>query len=116
MLGGTVAVGVVPTYLRNPRILDVEAENAFVLGINAQAYLTEALSLLAEWIVSEERPDLENDAATFGLEIETRGHHFKLLVTNQARMNPAQVLAGTPTAFEPDAWRFGFNITRLLPF
>jgi hypothetical protein len=31
-------------------------------------------------------------------------------------MNPSQYLAGTPTSFEPDAWRFGFNITRVLPF
>jgi len=116
MLGDRVAVGLVPTYLRNPRILDVDAENAFVLGINGQAYLTDAVSFLVEWIVSEERADFEHDAGTFGLELETRGHFFKLLVTNQARMNPSQVLAGTPTSFEPDEWRFGFNITRLLPF
>lgn len=116
MLGGRVAVGVVPTYLRNPRIRDVETENAFVLGVNGQAYLADWASVLAEWIVSEERAGLENDAVTFGVELETRGHFFKLLVTNQARMNPSQHLAGSPTPFEPDEWRFGFNITRLLPF
>jgi hypothetical protein len=115
-LGERVAVGLVPTYLRNPRIRDVDAGNAFVLGINGQAYLTDAISFLAEWIVSEERPGLEHDAGTFGFEIETRGHFFKVLFTNQARMNPSQYLAGTPTSFEPDAWRFGFNITRVLPF
>jgi hypothetical protein len=74
------------------------------------------VSLLAEWIVTEERVGLENDAATVGVELETRGHHFKLLLTNQARMNPTQHLGGTATDFEPDTWRFGFNITRLLPF
>lgn len=116
MLGGRVAVGVVPTLLRNPRIRDVDTDNAFVLGLNGQAYLTDAVSALVEWIVSEERPDQEHDAATFGIELETRGHHFKLLVTNQARMNPTQALGGSPTGFEPDEWRFGFNITRLLPF
>jgi hypothetical protein len=31
-------------------------------------------------------------------------------------MNPTQVLGGTPVDFEPDEWRFGFNLTRLLPF
>lgn len=116
MLGGTVALGIVPTYLRNPRILDVDPDNAFVLGINGQAYLTDAVSLLGEWIISEERAGFENDAVTFGLELATRGHFFKLLITNQARMNPTQFLAGTPASFEPDEWRFGFNITRILPF
>jgi hypothetical protein len=116
MLGGRVAVGFVPSYLRNPRLLDLEANNAFSLGLNGQAYLGDAVSLLAEWIVTEERVGLENDAATVGVELETRGHHFKLLLTNQARMNPTQHLGGTATDFEPDTWRFGFNITRLLPF
>jgi hypothetical protein len=116
MVGGRFALGVVPTYLRNPRIRDLDAANAFVLGLNGQVYMSDAVSFLAEWIVSEERVGLENDAATFGIELETRGHHFKLLLTNQARMNPTQHLAGTPHNFEPDEWRFGFNITRLLPF
>lgn len=116
MLGGRFAVGVVPTYLRNPRIRDLEADNAFVLGLNAQVYMTGAVSLLGEWIVSGERAGLENDSGTFGIELETRGHHFKLVLTNQARMNPTQYLAGTRSSFEPDEWRFGFNITRLLPF
>ena len=73
-------------------------------------------ALLAEWLMSPERTDLEHDAATFGLEATTRGHVFKLLVTNQARLNPTQALAGSPVEFAPDEWRAGFNITRLLPF
>ena len=114
--GGRLALGVVPTYLRNPRIRDVEEDDAFVLGLNAQAYLTDAVSVLGEWIVTEEREDLEHDAVTLGVDLETRGHHFKLVLTNQARMNPSQHLGGTPTPFELDELRFGFNITRVLPF
>lgn len=116
LLGDRVAVGVVPTYLYNPRILDVEEESALALGLMGQLYATSAMSLFVEWLVSEERPDQENDAATFGVELETRGHFFKLLLTNQARLNPTQYLGGTSTDFEPDEWRFGFNIQRLLPF
>ncbi len=112
-----LALGLVPTFLRNPRILDVDRETAFVLGLNGQYYLDDTWSLLAEWIVSEEREDLTYDGAAFGWEIRTRGHHFKLLVTNQAFMNPTQFLAGTDNDFtDPDVWRLGFNIQRLLPF
>jgi hypothetical protein len=116
LVGERVALGVVPTYLRNPRILDFDTDNAFVLGLNGQWYASPSMSLLAEWIVSEQRPGLTHDSGTFGVELETRGHVFKLVFTNQVAMNPTQVLGGTPVDFEPDEWRFGFNLTRLLPF
>lgn len=51
-----------------------------------------------------------------GLEIETLGHVFKLLATNQVRMNPTQYLEGTPFGYDKDAWHFGFNITRVFHF
>ena len=113
-----LALGVVPTIVRNPRIQDDEdeIENVFVLGLHGQLYVSDAVSLLGEWILGEERLDLESDSGTFGIELETRGHFFKLLATNQPRMNPTQFLGGTPFEFGPDEWRFGFNLTRLLPF
>lgn len=116
LLGETVAVGVVPTWLRNPRILDAEPDNAFAVGVHGQWYFSDVFSLLGEWIFSEERPGMEYDSGSFGVEIETRGHFFKLLVTNQPRMNPTQYLGGAPNPFEMDELRLGFNITRLLPF
>ena len=116
LLGDRLAVGVVPTYLRNPRLRDFEADDAFALGLHGQLFLTPSISLLVEWLVSEERPQQENDAGLFGIEFETRGHFFKLLVGNQYRLNPTQFLAGSRTRFEPDEWMFGFNIQRLLPF
>jgi hypothetical protein len=116
LLGGKVAVGVVPTYLRNPRIRDLNSESAFVLGLHAQTWLSRSISVIGEWIISEQRVDMETDSGTLGFEIETRGHFFKLVVTNQDRMNPTQVLGGTPTSFSGDDLRLGFNITRLLPF
>lgn len=116
LLGERLAVGVAPSYLRNPRLLDLESENALALGVHAQAYLTDAVSLFGEWIVSESIPSRDNDSGTFGIEFETRGHFFKLLLTNQTRPNPTQYLGGSPHPFELDELRFGFNITRLLPF
>lgn len=116
LLGERVAVGVVPSYLRNPRLLDVESEDALALGLHAQAYLSDAMSVFGEWIVSESIPSQQYDSGTFGIEFETRGHFFKLLVTNQIRPNPTQYLGGAPNPFESDELRLGFNITRLLPF
>jgi hypothetical protein len=116
MLGGRFALGLVPSYIRNPRIRDFEAANGFALGLYGQLYLTDSVSVLGEWLVAEERADLAYDAGTFGFVFETRGHFFKLLASNQRRLNPSQFLGGAGAPFEPDEWRIGFNITRLLPF
>ena len=116
LLGDRFAVGVVPTFLHNQRLRDVDAHQAIAVGVHGQLYVSPSISLLAEWLLAPEREGQEHDPATFGVEFQTRGHFFKLLVTNQARLSPTQFLGGTPTSFEPDEWRFGFNITRLLPF
>ena len=115
-LGDRVAIGVVPTYLRNPRIQDVEAANAFVLGLHGQAAVAGSVNLMVEWLVSESRAGQEFDSGTFGVELRTRGHFFKIVLTNQVRMNPTQALGGSATEFTPDEWRLGFNITRRLAF
>lgn len=115
-VGDRIALGVVPTYLRNPRLRDFDEEDALAAGIQGQLYVSSSISVLVEWLVSESRQDFEKDAGLFGIEIETRGHFFKLVLGNQYRLNPTQFLAGTPIGFEPDEWMLGFNIQRLLPF
>jgi hypothetical protein len=115
-LGPKVAVGVVPTFLHNPRIADANVSNEFVLGMNGQLWLNHDLSLLAEWVAAPARQGLEYDPVTFGFQIETGGHFFKLLATNSVRPNPTQFLAGTPNPLSLHELRFGFNVTRLLSF
>lgn len=115
-VGERLALGLVPALLRNPRIEDVDVETALAVGAHAQLYLSPVASVFAEWVATGSRPGLEHDAGTVGIELETGGHFFRLVVTNQTRMNPTQVLAGTPHRFTPRQLRLGFNITRLLSF
>lgn len=120
LVAGRLALGAVPTWLHNPRIADSTADDAFVLGLNGQLYLSSMASVFGEWVASGARPDYTDDtltlddAVTLGLELETGGHFFKLLVTNSTRLDPTQMLPGTRYSFTPHQWRFGFNITRLL--
>jgi hypothetical protein len=110
------AIGAVPTLLYNPRLLDADSESAFYVGLNGQVYLTPSMSFLLECILGDSNPETPNEPITFGIEFNTGGHVFKLLSTNQARMNPAQLYPGAAVEFDPGEWLFGFNITRLLPF
>ncbi len=110
------AVGVVPSYVYNAYIRTPEVEHALTLGLNGQVYFG-SWSLLGEWnIVEGAVAEFEHDPVTLGIELETGGHFFKLVITNTTRMNPAQFLPGADRRFEPDEWRLGFNITRLLRF
>jgi hypothetical protein len=110
------AIGAVPTLIHNPRLLDADAEQAFYLGLNGQLYLTPSMSLLLESVVGDSNVETPDTPITFGVEFNTGGHVFKLVSTNQARLNPAQFYPGAAVSFDPDEWLFGFNITRLLPF
>jgi hypothetical protein len=116
LLGERFAVGAVPTLLYNPRLADPDSESAFFVGLNGQAYLTPSISVLVEWVMGDANAETPEDPITFGIEFNTGGHVFKLVSTNQSRMNPAQLLGGAAVEFEPEEWMFGFNITRLLPF
>ncbi len=124
LLGERLALGVVPTVLRNPTIEDADSETVFVLGLHGQVYVSDKLSFLGEWIISEDRSNPQHadpnaqahDSGSFGIEIETRGHFFKVVLSNQQLMNPTQVLGGTAYEFKPGEWRVGFNIQRKLIF
>ncbi|HKJ92117.1 MAG TPA: DUF5777 family beta-barrel protein [Longimicrobiales bacterium] len=114
LVGNRVALGLVPSYLRNPQVELPQADNALGLGMYTQVYFGKGFSALGEWNVSQSRAGLEHDAGTFGVELETGGHFFKIVLSNSTRLNPAQYLGGTPFTFKPSEWRLGFNITRLL--
>ena len=117
MVGGRVALGVVPTLLWNPRIQDHDPATTVSVGVTGQLYLDRTWSLFGEWIFSQAREGQEHDSGSIGVEIRTRGHFFKLLVTNQHQMNSTQTLAGAAEDFtDPGSWRLGFNIQRRLRF
>jgi len=124
LINERLALGVVPTLLRNPTIEDAASTTVFVLGLHGQVYVSDKLSFLGEWIISEDRsspqrPDPNaqaHDSGSFGIEIETRGHFFKVVLTNQQLMNPTQVLGGASYEFTHSEWRVGFNIQRKLIF
>jgi uncharacterized beta barrel domain-containing protein DUF5777 len=116
MVGEKLALGLVPTLLHNPVIADASTESILAIGAHGQLYMSQHASLFVEWTKSARRPGLEFDSGTFGIELETGGHFFKILLTNQPRMNATQFLAGTPFDFTADEWRVGFNLTRVLAF
>jgi len=115
-VGKRFAAGVVPSFLYNADIFSEDTENSFALGMYTQAYLSRIFSLVAEWApVLSGRP-AAFDPVAVGFELETGGHFFKIVVSSSVFLNPSQYLSGTEYSFEPDEWRLGFSITRILHF
>ena len=115
-VGDHLALGVVPSYLYNVLLDRIDPVHDLFWGFYSQVFLTEIFSINAEWALGGNGAELDHDAGSFGLELETGGHFFKVFLTNSVRLNPSQFLVGTDFPFEPEEWRLGFAITRLLHF
>lgn len=116
LVADRLALGLVPSYLHNVLLDEIDPVKDVFWGVNGQFFLTDVLSVLGEWRLGDGRFDAPYDPGAFGLELETGGHFFKLFLTNSVRLNPSQFLVGSEYEFEPGEWRLGFAITRLLRF
>ena len=110
------AVGLVPSYVENSHILCPDRQYSFVLGVHAQYYVTDVFNVLVEWAPTISGWRTRHNTVAFGIELETGGHFFKIILTNNDLLNPTQVLAGAADSFNDGDWHIGFNITRLLAF
>lgn len=111
-----LGVGVVPTFLYNSELFGNETRTSLTLGTYLQYYVSSTMSVLAEWNSTLDGYQNEYDAMSFGIELETGGHFFKIIFTNSALLNPSQYCTGADLRFASGDWRLGFNVTRLLAF
>jgi len=116
MYGKRFAIGLTPSYLWNAYILHPETQYSFTLGLNAQYYITRVFNVLLEWNPTISGWRTAHNPVSFGIELETGGHFFKIILTNSDLVNPSQFLAGASNSFNDGDWHIGFNITRLLVF
>ncbi len=116
-----LGIGVVPSYLYNTDIrFEDETKDTFRMGTYLQYYLSPSWSVLLEWApyISGYKSLMEQEynPFTFGIELETGGHFFKIFLSNSKFINDSQYLAGADIAASEWDWRLGFMITRLLKF
>lgn len=109
-----VGLGIVPTYLQNAHIFCKEYQHSFTLGNYIQYYASERWSIFFEWNPTISGWRQYYNTVTIGFELETGGHFFKILLTNNDKVNSAQFHAGSDMDFLNGEWRIGFTITRLL--
>lgn len=111
-----LGIGLVPSYLYNSHIYCLDTQDTFTFGMYAQYYVTEGWNVFLEFNPTVTGWRDQYNSMAFGVELETGGHFFKILLGNNTKLNPSQYLAGAIDEINSDDWHFGFNITRLLKF
>lgn len=109
-----LGLGVVPSYLHNSHPACKENQYSFTLGTYLQYYLSEVFSIVWEYNPTVTGWRDYHNPMSFGLEIETGGHFFKIFLTNSTDLNQTQFLSGADKSFDDGDLRLGFMITRLL--
>ena len=101
MINKKLGVGIVPSYLYNSDIYSSSKKNSLTMGINIQYYISTFFSLIAEWNPTMAGYRNLHDSISFGFELETGGHFFKIIATNNQKLNTSQFLAGSrPERFD----------------
>ena len=116
-----LGIGLVPSYLYNSFIYAVDKQHTFTIGTYLQYYFNRTWSLFVEHnaIVAGYQGRIRLDelgksynSLSFGTVIETGGHIFNFMLTNNARLNSTQYLVGADRSSSDNEWRLGFGILR----
>ncbi|MEP6734841.1 MAG: DUF5777 family beta-barrel protein [Chryseolinea sp.] len=109
-----------PTIVHKNVVETYEDNTQYALGIGGRIKLTKSLALTGEYYANLSKPDndklLEDqkqyNAVALGIDIETGGHVFQLLLTNAIGLTERAFITETRDNFFDGHIHLGFNVTR----
>lgn len=117
-----LSVQLTPTYIhRNLVKSEIDQNDIFALGAGARYKLSKRLSLNAEYYYTY-NPNAKfldprtYDAVSVGVDIETGGHVFQIMLTNSQGMREASFIPQTTGSWLDGDIHLGFNISRVFSF
>ncbi|MEK6151950.1 DUF5777 family beta-barrel protein [Flavobacteriaceae bacterium 3-367] len=113
--GPHLSVQLSPTFVHfNTVETPQDPHNMFIMGVGTRVKISKRVSLNGEYYYNAnplESLNVKNSVA-FGVDIETGGHIFQLIVTNAVSMVEKGFLAESTGDFFSGDIHFGFNISR----
>ena len=111
----SLSLQLTPTFVhRNSVVLDVDPHDIFALGFGGRVKLSKRVSLNAEYYYAFD--ELESLTTTnslaFGVDIETGGHVFQIILSNSITMIEKSFITETTGNFFGGDIHLGFNISR----
>lgn len=111
-----------PTFIhRNFTASELDKNDIFALGAGARYKLSKRLSLNAEYYYTY-NPNAKflatryYNAAAVGVDIETGGHVFQIMLTNSQGMREGTFIPATTDSWTNGGIHLGFNISRVFAF
>ncbi|MDP3914987.1 MAG: DUF5777 family beta-barrel protein [Bacteroidota bacterium] len=117
-----LSVQLTPTFIhRNLVKTELDQNDIYALGLGGRYKLSKRLSLNAEYYYTynpnakslEPRP---YNALSLGVDIETGGHVFQIMVTNSQGMREGSFIPQTTGSWADGDIHLGFNISRVFAF
>ena len=110
-----VSLQLMPTYVHKNAVVESEEENdQFALGFGGRIKLTKSVAITTEYYynfsMKEDSPYF--NPLAFGIDIETGGHVFQLIITNAVGLTERAFITETRDDFWDGDIHLGFNVTR----
>jgi hypothetical protein len=115
-----LSLQLMPTFIHKNLVESYEENNQVALGIGGRLKLTKSVALTTEYYYNFSAPDnstltedqKQYDAFSLGIDIETGGHVFQLLLTNAIGLTERAFITETRDDFFAGDIHLGFNVTR----
>jgi hypothetical protein len=109
-----------PTLVHKNIVESYEENDQFALGLGGRIKLTGSIALTTEYYINFSAPDndllreeqKQYDSFSLGIDIETGGHVFQLLLTNAIGLTERAFITETHDNFFAGDIHMGFNVTR----
>lgn len=112
---GILSVQVAPLWMHsNYEVRTDKSLDVYAIDIAGRIKLFEKAGVIAEYIPILNKTDLTGiNPLTLGIDINTGGHQFQILVSNTQSLNEKSYLTNTDGSWSKGHLYFGFNLTRV---
>ena len=111
-----LSVQLMPSLVHRNLVEDSSVSNdVFSVGVAGRQKITKRVSLNAEYyyVLPDQIQEIYTNSLSIGVDIETGGHVFQLMVTNSTAMTENGFIAANTGKWLDGDIRFGFNISRV---
>ena len=118
----SLSIQLTPTYIhRNLAPSAIDKRDLFALGFGSRYKLSKRIALNFEYYyvnrpISNSEITKYYNPLSFGIDIETGGHVFQIMVTNAIAMREGGFIGKTMDSWNGAGIRLGFNIARVFSF
>jgi hypothetical protein len=106
---------VMPTFIhKNAVSQTLEDNDQVAIGVGGRIKITKSIALTSEYYYRLNTPDANpyNNTLGLGIDIETGGHVFQLVLTNTRGLTERAFITETTDRFDNKGIHLGFNVTR----